>query len=258
MWQRSTSFTRGGPALRRASKRVAAGPASRSRLSDVRLGRSAAPASRTGWLTSSARAARAARPAGSGPSSRGGRTPPPTWGSDLRGEGAGQRRLAWLFAGRGAAPPPPRRSARRLSAASSDPCCRRIVRRLLRPDARRAREPVGGIAAQRDEVRHLLGLDAVALAHLGRADARELAETPRTGCRIVVRGLGELEEVAVGGGDESCSPPRFVLGGDGGGEEVVRLVAGRLGRRRSRRRATSCGSMSSCSSSASSNSRPLW
>src|SRR5438874_352220 len=48
-------------------------------------------------------------------------------------------------------------------------------RRPLRPNAASARQPVRRIAAQGDEIRHLPRLDAVALAHLRRADARHLA-----------------------------------------------------------------------------------
>ena len=59
------------------------------------------------------------------------------------------------------------------------------VGRRLRADAARAGNPVGRVAAERDEVRHLLWLDAVALAHLGRPDPRERACRPRCGCRIV-------------------------------------------------------------------------
>ena len=46
----------------------------------------------------------------------------------------------------------------------------------LRPDPARAREAVGRIAAERDEVGHLNGFDPVALPDLGRADAGELAD----------------------------------------------------------------------------------
>src|SRR5256714_7219300 len=95
--------------------------------------------------------------------------------------------------------------------------------RLLRPDPRRAGQPVGRVAAERDEVRHLLRLDAVALAHLRRPDARELGDAAgwledRHLCAC------ELERVAVGGGDEDGR-----LGVRcGRGEGVVRFVPGRL------------------------------
>jgi hypothetical protein len=41
----------------------------------------------------------------------------------------------------------------------------------LLPDAARTRYPIGRIAAQGDEVGYLRGIDPVALANLGRADA---------------------------------------------------------------------------------------
>ena len=47
--------------------------------------------------------------------------------------------------------------------------------RRLRADAARARDLVRRIAAERDEVRHLSGLDPVALADLGRPDPRQRA-----------------------------------------------------------------------------------
>ena len=98
--------------------------------------------------------------------------------------------------------------------------------RCLGADAARAGELVGGIAAQRDEVRHLRGLDAVALANLGRPDPRELGDALHRlehGRQLA----DELERVAVGGGDER-RPASLLLLGDRGGEEVVRLVPGLL------------------------------
>ena len=81
------------------------------------------------------------------------------------------------------------------------------VGRLLRADPARARELVRRVAAQRDEVGHLLGLDAVALAHLRRADPRELAHAlDRLQDRDAV--AGELERVTVGGRDEHVAVPR--------------------------------------------------
>src|SRR6516164_10974774 len=41
--------------------------------------------------------------------------------------------------------------------------------------ARRRQARLGRIAAQRDEIRHLFGLDAIALAHLIRPNPRQLA-----------------------------------------------------------------------------------
>ena len=98
-----------------------------------------------------------------------------------------------------------------------------------------------------------VGIDAVALAHLGRADARHLARAHRIEDR---RALGrELERVAVAARDQhGAAAPLF--GRDRGGKEIVGLVAGAFGIRE-----TAGGDEfrqhSSCSSSASSNSRPL-
>src|SRR5215207_5718102 len=63
---------------------------------------------------------------------------------------------------------------------------RRIERAVLlqhscctaRPDPRGAGDPVGWVSAQGDEIRYLLGVDAVTLAHLVRPDAVELAHAP--------------------------------------------------------------------------------
>ena len=90
---------------------------------------------------------------------------------------------------------------------------------LLRADAGRARDLVRRIAAERDEVRHLLGLDAVALAHLRRADARELRDAlDRLQDRHPVG--HELERVAIRCDDGHRPRPRPCAGG----EEVVGLV----------------------------------
>ena len=66
-------------------------------------------------------------------------------------------------------------------------------------------DPVGGVAAQRDEVRHLLRVDAVALAHLGRPDPRKAAPAHRLEDGHAV--ADELEGVAVRGGDEHRPVP---------------------------------------------------
>ena len=141
------------------------------------------------------------------------------------------------------------------SAASSVPYLRSRSAAPLRTDARSARQLVGGVAAQGDEIRHLLGIDAVALADLGRTDARHLARPHRD------RGSSWLRRRA-----ETCrgrrSPPA----------RCRRAAPRRRPRRRGNHRprspaalalakpqaATNSGSASSCSSSASSNSRPLW
>ena len=96
---------------------------------------------------------------------------------------------------------------------------------LLRPDAGRARDLVRRVTAQRDEVRHLRRLDAVALAHLGRADPRQLGDAlDRLQDHHPVG--DELERIAVGGRHEHRAGPRLRRGS----EEVVGLVARRLRR----------------------------
>ena len=96
----------------------------------------------------------------------------------------------------------------------------------LRPHAARTRDPVGGVAAERDEVGHLRGLDAVALAHLVRADPRERAAAAlRLEHRRPV--ADELEGVTVAARDQRASSPRL-LERDACGEKVVRLVPLRL------------------------------
>ena len=102
---------------------------------------------------------------------------------------------------------------------------------LLRPDAGRAGDLVRRVAAQRDEVRHLRRLDAVALAHLGRPDPRELGDAlaPAAGSS---RGRetswnASRSEVATSTGPGQASARA-------GREEVVGLVAGRLRDRGSR------------------------
>ena len=92
-----------------------------------------------------------------------------------------------------------------------------------RADARRARQSVGRIAAQRDEIRHLLGRDAVALTHLLRPDARHLAGLYRVEDRGFFR--SELEGVAVAAGDEH-GPAASLLCDRRRGEKIVGLVAG--------------------------------
>ena len=99
-------------------------------------------------------------------------------------------------------------------------------RRALRADARRTRQFVRRIAAQRDEVRHLMRVDSVAFADLGRADARHFAGPHGIEDRRRVR--GELERVAVAARDQH-GPVPLLFRGDGGGEKIVSLVAGALG-----------------------------
>jgi hypothetical protein len=74
-----------------------------------------------------------------------------------------------------------------------EPCIKDAIKRSVPPqqlrcafraDAGRARQFVRRIPAERDEVRHLIWIDAISLPDLFRPDAREFT-TPR-GVRIVV------------------------------------------------------------------------
>ena len=84
---------------------------------------------------------------------------------------------------------------------------------------------VRGIATQGDEVGHLPGLDAVALEHLLRSDARHLAGPHRLQDRRPVR--GQLKRIAIAACDQdSAAAPLLVS--HGRREEIVGLVAGSL------------------------------
>ena len=96
----------------------------------------------------------------------------------------------------------------------------------LLPDAAGARDVVGGVAAQCDQIGHLLGLDAVALAHAGAIDALEHAARTRMQRRRHVR--DELVGVAVARDDERTAAARLLLG-HRRGEQVVGLVRDDLG-----------------------------
>ena len=90
------------------------------------------------------------------------------------------------------------RPARRREHALERPVLAQQVAGGLRADALGARQPVGRVAAQRDEVGNLLGLDAVALAHLGRPDdLRPVLAAAREQHRHAV--ADALEHVAVAG-----------------------------------------------------------
>src|SRR4029079_15740700 len=100
------------------------------------------------------------------------------------------------------------------------------ARRSFWPDTVSAREFVGGITAKRDEIWYLFGLDPIPLAHFPRTDTGELARAHGLNDGGLVR--SELEGVAVAAGDKDGSAaPLFC--GCGAGEEIVRLVARRLG-----------------------------
>ena len=91
----------------------------------------------------------------------------------------------------------------------------------LRPDAAGAGDLVRRVAAQSNEVADLTRLDVVALTHLGRPDALQLADAAnRLQDRHVVG--RELERVAIGGRDERRASA-CALGRDRCREKVVGL-----------------------------------
>src|SRR5215468_11538914 len=94
-------------------------------------------------------------------------------------------------------------------------------RGALGADALGAGNVVRRVAAQRDEIRHLGRLDAVAFAHLRWADAGHLAGAHRLQDDRARR--SELEGVAVAARNEGGAAA-LLFRGRGGGQEVVGLV----------------------------------
>jgi hypothetical protein len=101
------------------------------------------------------------------------------------------------------------------------------------PDPGSTGDPVRGVAPKGDEVRHLLGIHAVALAHLVRPHALQLGHAA---LRMEDRGSlrRELEKVTVVREDEHRSIA-LLLGVHSGCEEVVRFVPGCLRPRKAER-----------------------
>src|SRR4029077_3407579 len=99
---------------------------------------------------------------------------------------------------------------------AQDPRCSR------RPQSGDPRQPVGWIAAQRDELRNPRGIDAVELASLRRPDPRDLAGANRI--KNGRAGRGKLERISVAAGDQRAAAAPF-FGGDRRGEEIIGLVA---------------------------------
>ncbi len=99
-------------------------------------------------------------------------------------------------------------------------------RRSFRPDPFGPGQPVRRIAAQRDEIRHLFGLDAIAFAHLGRADARHLAGA--YGVQDQRPAGRELVGIAVAARNERMAAAPLLRRGCRC-EEIVGLVTRRLG-----------------------------
>src|SRR5262249_34218633 len=81
------------------------------------------------------------------------------------------------------------------------------------------------VPAQCDEVGHLMGIDAVSFPYFGWTDSRHLARAhgKEDGCPF----RGQLESIAVTACHQHRSAGLLLLR-TGGGEKVVRLVAGRL------------------------------
>ena len=102
---------------------------------------------------------------------------------------------------------------------------REELRGLLRADPACPGDPVGRVAAERDEVRDLLRVDAVAFAHLRRPDPR--GRLASHGLQDRRPGARQLERVPVGRRDEHRAA-RLLLSPYRGAEEVVGLVPRRL------------------------------
>jgi len=90
------------------------------------------------------------------------------------------------------------------------------------PNSCGPRQLVGRVAAKRNEVRNLLWIDAVALPDLFGPDAGHFAGPYRVQDLCAVR--GKLERIPIAARDQDGSAFAF-LGGNHGGEKVVRLEA---------------------------------
>ena len=159
-------------------------------------------------------------------------------------------------ADRGEARPPPTANRPSSSIASSEPYWASSSAARFSPIPARSGYPVRRIAAERDEVGHLLRVDAVALANLRRPDPRRRASAAdglengrpsrsRAGTR---RGRRSRRAHDRRPPPRSRQPPR--------GSRRPRSPAPSRTRRPAD--ATSAGSRSSCSRSSASNTRPLW
>src|SRR5260370_33679027 len=86
-------------------------------------------------------------------------------------------------------------------------------------NAASAGQPIGRIAAKRDEIWHLFRIDPVTLPDFGRADARDLTAAQRMqDCR---RFGGKLKCVPITARDQR-RPAAPLLGGNRGGEQAIR------------------------------------
>src|SRR5947209_14315769 len=97
----------------------------------------------------------------------------------------------------------------------------------FRPDTARARQLVGGVAAQCDEIRYLSRLDAVARAQLGRTDACHYPGAHGMQNRRLL--AGELERIAVAAGDDRAPIAALFFTRGRSSEEIVRFVTRRFG-----------------------------
>lgn len=100
------------------------------------------------------------------------------------------------------------------------------ISRALGPDAASPGNPVGWITSQRDEIWHLLWIDAVAFPDLYRSNPRHLAGTNR---EKDGRGIGgKLKRITVAAGDEhpSAAP---LFHGNRRRQKIIGFVARSLG-----------------------------
>ena len=102
----------------------------------------------------------------------------------------------------------------------------------LWPDSGSAGQFVRGITAERNEVRHLVWIDAVSLPDLLRPDARYFPAPRRVQDRRARR--GELKRIPIAARHQ-CRAACTLLSSNRGGEKVVRLVPWGLGVRKPKR-----------------------
>jgi hypothetical protein len=84
---------------------------------------------------------------------------------------------------------------------------------------------IGGIAAQGDEIRNLLGLDAIPRSNLSGIDTRHLARADRIKNGRAMR--GKLKRVAVAARNKHSTAAPFFLCSSGG-KKIIRLEAWRF------------------------------
>ena len=84
---------------------------------------------------------------------------------------------------------------------------------------------VRGVAAQGDEIRNLLGIDAIPRTNLGGTNTRDLASAD--GVEDAGAIGGKLKCVTVPARNEDSAPSPFFFGGSGG-EKIIRLEARRF------------------------------